>query len=133
MIRYATLGTNNLENATAFYNCVLATLDLHPTPFSHETFYGRKDAPSEEVVLTVTLPFDGAPATRGNGSMIALHAESKQQVDAAYDAAIAQGGQCEGAPGPRPDYHPRMYVAYFRDLDGNKLAVVHFEPVSDAQ
>ncbi|MEF3063801.1 VOC family protein [Pandoraea apista] len=131
MIRYATLGTNNLENATVFYNRVLAPLDLHPTPFSNETFYGRKGAASEEVVLAVTLPFDGAPATHGNGTMIALHAASKQQVDAAYSAAMAQGGQCEGAPGPRPDYHPRMYVAYFRDLDGNKLAVVHFEPVRD--
>ena len=39
MIRYATLGTNNLENATVFYNRVLAPLDLHPTPLSNETFY----------------------------------------------------------------------------------------------
>jgi catechol 2,3-dioxygenase-like lactoylglutathione lyase family enzyme len=131
MIRYATLGTNDLQNATAFYNRVLLPLDLHPTPFSNETFYARKEAASDDIVLAVTLPFNGAPATPGNGTMIALHAQSKQQVDAAYAAAVAQGGQCEGAPGPRPDYHPRMYAAYFRDLDGNKLAVVYFEPVRD--
>ena len=43
-------------------------------------------------------------------------------------AAIAAGGSCEGAPGLRPQYHADYYGAYFRDPDGNKLAVCCHRP-----
>jgi predicted lactoylglutathione lyase len=68
--------------------------------------------------LGVTKPFDGKPATRGNGTMVALQVDSKTKVDALYKLAIELGGTDEGKPGPRGD---GFYAAYFRDLDGNKL------------
>ena len=66
----------------------------------------------------ITIPFDGQPATVGNGVMIALAASSKEQVDKLYAKAMSLGATDEGKPGARMD---NFYAAYFRDLDGNKL------------
>jgi predicted lactoylglutathione lyase len=60
--------------------------------------------------------------------MVAFMAESRNQVCVAHAAALANGGTCEGTPGLRPEYHPHYYGAYFRDPDGNKLAVACHEP-----
>ncbi len=64
-------------------------------------------------------PFDGQSATVGNGTMVALVGKDAAQVDALHAKALALGGRDEGAPGLRGD---DFYGAYFRDLDGNKLA-----------
>jgi predicted lactoylglutathione lyase len=69
--------------------------------------------------IAATLPFDGAPATVGNGVMVALEVKTPDAVHAVYDTAIAHGGTCEGAPGPRGN--DGFYAGYFRDPDGNKL------------
>jgi len=66
----------------------------------------------------------GAPASVGNGGMVALWASSWAQVDGFHAAALAHGGASEGAPGLRLLYNPDFYAAYVRDPDGNKLAVV---------
>ena len=71
----------------------------------------------------VMKPFDGKPATVGNGVMVALVVDSRDKVDALYKKAIALGGKDEGAPGLRG---PNFYMAYARDLDGNKLAFFHY-------
>ena len=74
--------------------------------------------------LWVCTPFNGAPATAGNGAMVALWAKTWAQVDAFHAAALAQGGTSEGEPGLRLQYNPDFYAAYVRDPDGNKLAAV---------
>jgi predicted lactoylglutathione lyase len=68
--------------------------------------------------IGLTKPFDGKPATIGNGVMVAFECKSKEQVRRVYETALAGGGACEGPPGPRGD---SFYAAYFRDPDGNKL------------
>jgi predicted lactoylglutathione lyase len=55
--------------------------------------------------------------------MAALHANTREQVDAMHAKALQLGGTCEGAPGQRS---PGFYAAYFRDLDGNKLNACYF-------
>ncbi|OYV33281.1 MAG: lactoylglutathione lyase, partial [Thiomonas sp. 20-64-5] len=77
-----------------------------------------------ELALWLCKPFNGQPATAGNGSMVALAANSRAQVDAFHDVALVHGGSSEGAPGLRPCYGPDFYAAYVRDPDGNKLAAV---------
>ena len=72
----------------------------------------------------ITKPFNGAPASPGNGWMCAFYAPTREAVSQAYDAALAHGGIDEGPPGPRPHYSPDYYGAYLRDPDGNKLHVV---------
>ena len=73
--------------------------------------------------LYINRPYDGQPATVGNGSMPALVAHSRAAVDAFHRAALAHGGRDEGAPGLRP-YGPWFYACYVRDPDGNKLSAV---------
>lgn len=123
MIRYATLGSQDRQRAKAFYDHVLAPLGLKAL-HADEQFVGygpaSGNAPAQ---LYICQPFNGLPASAGNGAMLALQADTRTQVDATHAAALAVGGQDEGAPGLR-DYAPNFYAAYFRDLDGNKLAVV---------
>lgn len=125
MIRYITLGTNDLPRATRFYDAALAPLDLTRLATSaDEAGYGRA---GEVARLWVTLPYDGQPATVGNGSMPALNAASPEAVRAFHAAALAHGGHDEGAPGLRP-YGPGFFAAYVRDPDGNKLSAVCIVP-----
>jgi hypothetical protein len=128
MIRYASLGTNDLARAAVFYDAVLLQLGLHSEILPKVIFYSLKGADEEDIVLAITKPYNDEPARAGNGTMIALRAESKTQVNLVHATALAQGGTSEGAPGFRPQYGPRMYVGYFRDLDHNKLSVVYLEP-----
>lgn len=73
-------------------------------------------------MIMVTRPHNGEAATIGNGGMIALETDSKEQVAALHDKAIQLGAACEGKPGPRGAFGE---FAYFRDPDGNKLAVFY--------
>lgn len=119
MIGYVTLGTNQFENAARFYDALLQEFGAQRI-MENERFivWGTSlQAPS----LSIIKPFDGKPASVGNGTMVALYAGSQAKVDAIYHKAIALGGSDEGAPGPRGEGN--FYAAYFRDLDGNKLNV----------
>ena len=116
MIGYAMLGTNDLPRALAFYDAVLAELGAKRLmAFERSTLYGVT-APA----LGIGLPYDGAPAGAGNGTMIALNADSHAVIEATHARALALGGTDEGAPGWRGE-EGGFYAGYFRDLDGNKL------------
>ncbi len=117
MIGYVTLGTNDLARAAAFYDALLAELGARRI-MDMERFIAWGTAP-DAPALSATKPFDGRPATVGNGVMVALAAGSRAKVDAIYKKAMELGATDEGAPGPRGD--SGFYAAYFRDLDGNKL------------
>ncbi len=119
MIGYVTIGTNNLERAVAFYDELLALLGAGRFMEVEDVFVAWAVAP-DKPGLSVTRPFDGQPATVGNGMMVALAVDSKELVHKVYDKAIALGGKDEGPAGPRGD---QFYAGYFRDLDGNKLNV----------
>lgn len=55
---------------------------------------------------------------------IAIRADDRGEVDAFYQAAIAAGGQNNGAPGLRPHYHADYYGAFVLDPEGHNLEVV---------
>ena len=131
MFNYVSLGTNNLARATLFYDAVLEPLGLKRCHTSGESNWdgwvgwGRYDpGGANELALWLCTPYDGAPATPGNGTMVALQAESWEAVRRFHSAALAHGGTSEGAPALRPHYNPDFYAAYVRDPDGNKLAAV---------
>jgi catechol 2,3-dioxygenase-like lactoylglutathione lyase family enzyme len=84
------------------------------------TFYG---VDMEHPLVTVCRPYDGGQAVPGNGPMTALAADSREQVDRVHARALELGASDEGAPGLREPEAMGFYGAYFRDLDGNKLAV----------
>ena len=117
MIAYTCVGTNNLDKAVAFYDELLGLLGAK-VQYKSDRGVGWAPAP-DRPMFTVLRPFDEKPATAGNGTMITLSASNPDQVQALHAKALALGGKDEGAPGPRGD---GFYAAYFRDLDGNKLA-----------
>jgi catechol 2,3-dioxygenase-like lactoylglutathione lyase family enzyme len=123
MFSHVTIGTNDLPRAAAFYDAVLAPLGIERVPSKFQT-WAAWQCPGEAEKLWVGRPFNGQPASQGNGCMTALTAPSRAAVDAAYAAAIAAGGVDEGPPGLRASYAPDYYGAYVRDLDGNKLHFV---------
>jgi predicted lactoylglutathione lyase len=115
MLGYVTLGTNDLARAAKFYDAIAAELGVGRM-MEGEQFIAWGGPGGGGIGLT--KPFDGKPATVGNGVMVALRAKDAAQVDRLYDLAISLGAQDEGAPGERM---PGFYAAYFRDPDGNKL------------
>ena len=116
MIGYVMLGTNDLPRAKAFYDALLAEIGAKQLmDFGRSVAYGvSMDKPA----LGVGTPFDGKPASVGNGVMVAIAVNSREKVDLLHRKALELGGTDEGAPGPRFE---NFYAAYFRDLDGNKL------------
>lgn len=116
MIGYVTLGTNDLARASKFYDAIAKELGVGRMMES-ETFIAW-GTPGGGAGIGLTRPFDGKPATVGNGVMIALEAKDKAQVDTIYRLALSLGAKDEGPPGQRSE---GFYAGYFRDLDGNKL------------
>jgi catechol 2,3-dioxygenase-like lactoylglutathione lyase family enzyme len=116
MIGYATVGTNNLPRAAAFYDALLGAIGAKRWMES-DRFIAWACSP-DKPSLAVALPFDGKPATVGNGTMIALVLDSRDQVDLLHRKALELGASDEGPVGPRGE---GFYAGYFRDLDGNKL------------
>lgn len=118
MIGYVTLGTNDLPRAARFYDALLRELGAE-RDIEEERFIAWATKPGAPMLLVIE-PHDEKPATVGNGMMVALLATSRAQVDAIHRKALELGAADEGAPGARRD---DFYGAYFRDPDGNKLAV----------
>ena len=121
MIGYVTLGTNKFDEAAKFYDELLGTLGAGRF-LEADTFIAWATAPNTPSI-SIAKPFDGKPATVGNGVMVAIALDSKEKVDALYAKALELGGSDEGAPGQRMD---NFYAGYFRDLDGNKLNAFYF-------
>jgi catechol 2,3-dioxygenase-like lactoylglutathione lyase family enzyme len=121
LFSHVTFGTNDLARAGAFYDAVLGTLG-HARGLERETFISYGDGAGAR--FFIMHPFDGSPASVGNGVHAAFVAESRAHVDAFHAAALAAGGTDEGAPGLRPRYHEDYYAAYVRDPDGNKIQAV---------
>jgi catechol 2,3-dioxygenase-like lactoylglutathione lyase family enzyme len=112
------IGTNDLEKARSFYDSVLGTLGVPPAVVdNHRIFYITPTG-----VFSVSKPINGEPATHANGGTIGFACKSSEQADAWHAAGIAAGGTtCEDPPGVREGATGKMYLAYLRDPDGNKL------------
>jgi catechol 2,3-dioxygenase-like lactoylglutathione lyase family enzyme len=123
MIGYVTLGTNDKKKAEKFYDELLK--EIGGGRFMETEQFTAYSASPDKPGIGITVPYDGKPATAGNGTMIALKVDSAQKVNSFYNKAMSLGAKDEGKPGPRGE--SGFYAAYFRDLDGNKLNVFCFE------
>jgi catechol 2,3-dioxygenase-like lactoylglutathione lyase family enzyme len=122
MIGYITIGTKDGDASGKFYDAVFGAIG-NERKFSDGGWVGYGPKGSDANDVFVCPPFDGQPATAGNGMMIAFKAGSKAAVDAAHTAGLANGGSDEGKPGFRPPEKETWYGAYLRDPTGNKLAI----------
>lgn len=128
MLGYTMYGTNDLARATAFYDELFKTVGIDRMmefPTGAVAYGAAWDKP----MFAIGKPENGAAATVGNGAMMALVMERRDQVDAIHAKALALGGKDEGAPGVRgDDGEQAFYGAYFRDLDGNKFCAFRVGP-----
>jgi len=118
MISYATVGTNDFDAAEQFFNVLLGELNRKQAVKTDRMLFWAAEEGGPG--FAIAKPLDGEAATVGNGSMIALSAATPEKVDNAYQKALELGGSDEGSPGVRDS---GFYVAYFRDLDGNKFCL----------
>ncbi len=122
MFSHIMIGTNNLDRAKTFYDAVLGTLGVAPAVVDrHRIFYRTPTG-----VFSVSLPIDGKPATVANGGTIGFACKTPAEADAWHKAGLANGGKtCEDPPGVREGAAGKLYLAYLRDPDGNKVCALH--------
>jgi catechol 2,3-dioxygenase-like lactoylglutathione lyase family enzyme len=121
MFSHVMIGTNDVDRAKAFYDAVLGTLGVPPGRIDdgRRVFYFTPTG-----IFSVTKPIDGEPATAGNGGTVGFAAASPEQADAWHAAGVANGGVAiEDPPGEREG--SKLYLAYLRDPDGNKICALH--------
>jgi catechol 2,3-dioxygenase-like lactoylglutathione lyase family enzyme len=125
MFSHIMIGTDDLEKAKAFYDAVLGTLGVAPAFVDgHRIFYRTPTG-----VFSVSKPINGEPATPANGGTIGFACTSPEQADAWHAAGVANGGTtCEAPPGVRQGGMGKLYLAYLRDPDGNKICALHRMP-----
>jgi catechol 2,3-dioxygenase-like lactoylglutathione lyase family enzyme len=125
MFSHVMIGTNDLERAKTFYDAALGALGVPPaTVDRHRIFYRTPTG-----VFSVSLPINGEPACFANGGTIGFACATPEQADAWHAAGVANGGTtCEEPPGVREGGMGKMYLAYLRDPDGNKLCALHRMP-----
>jgi catechol 2,3-dioxygenase-like lactoylglutathione lyase family enzyme len=131
MIAYVTVGADDITVAKRFYSAFLPTLEYGVSEGPEGLSYALPVAAGQKPVLPdfyVKPTFDGAPASAGNGAMVAFEAPSQEQVRNLHAAALAAGGSDEGQPGFRANYGPDFYVGYLRDPHGNKIALFSSNP-----
>ncbi len=126
MIDHTGISVSDFDKAKAFYDAAMAPLGaslLYMVPPEYTGGakvggYGR-----ERPVFWLREHADTGP-----GRHYAFAAESRADVAAFHAAALAAGGRDNGAPGPRPHYHPDYYGAFVFDPDGNNIEAVCHDP-----
>ena len=119
MFSHVMLGSNDLDRSRRFYDAVFGK----PARADDKgrLSYGRRGA-----VLMITRPIDGQPACHANGGTVGFAFDSPQEVDAWHRAGVEGGGTAiEDPPGWRENPFGKLYLAYLRDPDGNKLCGLH--------
>lgn len=124
MIRYGTVGSNDLERARPFYDALLATIGMRAFYVTKRggCFWGHHHTG----MFAVLAPYDGGPATVGNGTMVGFCLPTADAVREFHGAALGLGAVNDGDPGPRGGGEHAAFFAYFRDLDGNKICAYSF-------
>ncbi len=124
MFSHINIGVSDFDRAFAFYRAVLEPLGLEVKYVqSEEGWAAWKHPDHDRPTLIIGTPLDERPHSVGNGSMVAFLAQNRAAVSDCHRIAMENGATDEGAPGPRAQYHPNYFGAYFRDIDGNKICV----------
>lgn len=131
MIGYITVGADDIPQAERFYSAFLPALGYRLEEYHGNLSYilpAKQGGPSAQPDFYVKSPFNGQPATTGNGVMVAFQTQSQKQVRELHAAGLSAGGSDEGQPGFRASYGSDFYVGYLRDPQGNKIALFSSDP-----
>ncbi len=122
MFSHVILGVSDLEVSRRFYDALLGTLGIAPGLANKNRYFYR----SPTGTFGISTPINGEPASHGNGSTLGFTVTSPAQGDAFHAAGAANGGTtCEDPPGFREGPTGKLYLAYLRDPDGNKICALH--------
>jgi len=123
MYSHIMVGSSDLDRSRKFYDAVFGAIGGKPAITDDK---GRLIYLHNGGVFMVSAPIDGAPATHANGGTIGFAMDAPEQADAWHAAGLAAGGTAiENPPGVREGGFGRLYLAYLRDPDGNKLCASH--------
>ena len=124
IMAHVSIGTNRFDDAVSFYDQVLATLGakrIVEIP-GMAVAWGR-----EFPEFWVQVPYNQQAAETANGIHFAFLADSEAMVKAFYQAGLAAGATCDGAPGPRPQYSEAYFGCFLRDLEGHKIEAMYWD------
>lgn len=122
MFSHVMIGSNDIARSKTFYDALMATLGGNP---AIEDDKGRLIYMHNDGIFLVTPPIDGEPACHANGGTIGFATDSPEQANAWHEAGLAAGGTAiEDPPGVREGAGMKMYLAYLRDPDGNKICTM---------
>ena len=122
MFSHVMVGSNDIERSKTFYDALFGAE-------AHRDDKGRLVYRRNGAVFLVTKPIDGQPATHANGGTIGFNFDTPAEVDAWHKSGFSAGGTtCEDPPGYREGGFGKLYLAYLRDPDGNKLCALHRPP-----
>ena len=123
MIGYTMVGTSDLRRSKEFYNPLLKIMGFSLCYEDEQVAsWGKRNDETVPRFFSY-YPYNGNPASIGNGTMTAFQLQTPTVVNTLYQKAIKSSGCDQGQPGFRPErYGNKFYVAYVQDPDGNKLA-----------
>ena len=125
MFTHVFLGAKDIEASRKFYDAALGALGHAPATGGGSRYVYRTPTGT----FGITLPINGEAATFGNGSTFGFAAKTEAEVHAFHAAGVANGGTtCEDPPGFRETPAGKLYLAYLRDPDGNKLCALYRKP-----
>src|SRR5918993_6009953 len=128
MFSHIMVGSNDIARSKKFYDALFAAMGGQPGVVDAK---GRVAYTHNGARFMVTKPIDGKPATAANGSTIGFTMSDAKQAEAWHKAGVANGGaSIEDPPGVRQVATGRIYLAYLRDPDGNKLCALHRMPAA---
>jgi catechol 2,3-dioxygenase-like lactoylglutathione lyase family enzyme len=126
LVDHFSITVRDLPRSARFYDAVMAALGAEKVYQRADAVgYGERNrAGNDGHSYFSVYQSDGASLDRRRHWC--FRAASAEQVRAFYAAGLAAGGRDAGAPGLRPDYHPRYYAAFLEDPEGNRVeAVTH--------
>jgi catechol 2,3-dioxygenase-like lactoylglutathione lyase family enzyme len=121
MLDHVGIEVSDLARSKAFYEAALEPLGIKLLmEFEGAVGLGKETEHGPKPFFWIQAR--GRPAV--SGAHVAFGARSAELVDAFHAAALAAGGTDNGAPGPRPVYHPGYYGAFVLDPDDNNVEAV---------
>ena len=122
MFSHVMIGSNDIERSKKFYDALFAAIGGKPAIADPK---GRLMYLHNGGVFMVTRPIDGKAASHANGGTIGFAVNDQAEADAWHKAGIANGGAAiEDPPGVRDGGKVKLYLAYLRDPDGNKICAM---------
>jgi len=123
MFSHVMFGANDIQASKKFYDATFATLGYNSGVIDE---HGRCFYYTKSGVFGLSIPINGEPACKGNGSTIGFLAKTTELVDAWHAAGLANGGiAIEDPPGVREGANGKLYLAYLADPAGNKICALH--------